>query len=125
MLLGVAIVIAAVALVFLKADRPTEEAAEVAAVGETSRTVPQRETPRRSSRATLQPADVVKMTPEDWSERFRKYPSEVSAEYEQEILSLAEELAEILRQNPDPNGVEASVFTDAILTLLAEGRRPE
>lgn len=124
MLSGVLIVIAAVVLAFSMAGRQSEE--DAAAV-ENTQPVPQRGTQRRVSSPSpaLSAADVVRMTPQDWADRFQKSRSEVSAEYEEEILTLAKELAEILSQDPNPNGVEAMVFADAILTLLAEGRRPE
>lgn len=122
LLLGAWFIIAATFFVFLTDDQWME--ADIV-VDETSQLVPRRETPRRLSRTPLQPTDVVKMSPKDWTNRFRQFPSEVSAEYEEEIVSLAEELSEILKENPDPNGMEALVFSEAILELHAEGRTSE
>ncbi|MES2980865.1 MAG: hypothetical protein V4727_01015 [Verrucomicrobiota bacterium] len=122
LLLGAWIVIAAAIFAFFTVDQRKEEDT---AVDKTTKLVPDRETPRRLSRTSLQPTDVVKMSPQDWTNRFQRFPSEVSAEYEEEIVSLAEELSEILRENPDPNGMEALVFSEAILTLHAEGRSPD
>ncbi len=121
-LIGVLLIIAAVAVSISIADRRMEKATTV---GETSQVIPQRDSPRRIFPAPLEHADVVKMTPKDWAKRFRESPSEVSAEYEEEIVSLAEELEEILKQNPDPNGEDALIFGEAMLTLLEEGRTTE
>lgn len=122
MLIGVLLIIAAVAFSISTANR---RMGKVTAVGETSQVITRRDSPRRISRAPLKSADIINMTAMDWTNRFRESPSEVSAEYEQEIVSLAEELEGILKQNPDPNGVEALIFSEAILTLFEEGHRLE
>lgn len=93
--------------------------------GEVTHAHPTREMPRRVAAASLQSADVLRMTAEDWSDRFQKSPMETSAEYQQEIIALAGELEGILDRNPDPNGIEAMVFSDAILALLAGGHQPK
>lgn len=106
---------------FTFAQRPVKQTAE----DEKSRLVFQRETRHHSSRTVLNSADVVKMTPQDWSNRFSQFPSEVSAEYAEEIVALSEELSMILLENPDTNSMEARAFCEAILTLLTEGRPQE
>lgn len=121
-LAGLLIVIAAVIMSFLLVERRVKGNAVST---RDSQSVLRHEPQRRVSPAALQPADVAKMTVQDWADRFQKSPSEVSAEYEQEILLLANELAELLKKDPNPNGIEAMVFCDAILTLLSEGRHSE
>ncbi len=128
--IGLLLLIAAATVAFWTADKVDNQSE---ADRKTVNTVRERQAskmplqPSREprERARLLPSDVVKMTPKDWTVRFDEFPSEVSAEYKQEIVLLAGELEQLLKDNPDPNGIEAQVFGDAILTLLAEGRRPD
>ena len=115
MVAGALIVCLALTVIIRQAGRNTESLPEE----EASDTVAEVEGTRwRIRHAELKPADISVMGHDEWREYFKEGGAGISEEYQQEILSLSQELAEL--RKVDPNGIEATVYIEAISALAAE-----
>src|SRR6478672_8664711 len=63
-------------------------------------------------------AEALRMGPADWIQHFRKDRLS-SSQTRKAVARLSEELQQMLAQGADPQGEDAKVYTDAMLSLLS------
>lgn len=107
---------------FRKFSPPVPNETAASSVTEMASKHRQHEGSRASVRSQVEPTEgeVILMTPADWETVFKNRYLDLDEEFKEEIVMLAGELEEMIRNGAKPDEEEPRVFAQTILVLLHE-----